>query len=235
MNPEDHFINIYSHHADQYHEMIAVEDVDGNLLPALENVASLQGKRVLDLGSGTGRIPLLIHEIAAEVVVLDLHWDMLCEQSRQRQALGGTWGLLQGDMRFLPFASNSFDIITVGWAIGHFTGWYSEDWQAQVGLVLEEMRRVAAPGGALIILETLTTGSLIPKPPSPGLATYYAWLENEWGFTRQEISTDYLFPSLDEAAHYAEFFFGEELATKVRTNNWVRLPEWTGVWSKVLA
>lgn len=230
----DHFINIYSHNAQQYHEMIAVEDVDGNLLPALENVASLQDKRILDLGSGTGRIPLLTHERVAEITALELHWDMLREQSEQRKVQNGTWGLTQGDMRFLPFTANAFDIVTAGWAIGHFTGWYSEEWQAQANLVLEEMQRVAAPGGALIILETLTTGSLTPKPPSPGLAAYYEWLENTWGFTRQEISTDYLFPNLEEAARYAEFFFGAELAEVVRTNNWVRLPEWTGVWGKVL-
>ncbi|MBN2499711.1 MAG: class I SAM-dependent methyltransferase [Anaerolineales bacterium] len=230
----DHFINIYSNHADQYHEMIAVEDVDGSLLPALENVTGLTGKHVLDLGSGTGRIPLLIHERATQVVGLELHWDMLSEQSEQCKARNGDWGLTQGDMRFLPFRNGSFDFVTAGWAIGHFTGWYSEDWQTQVRLVLEEMQRVAAPGGALIILETLTTGSLTPKPPSPGLAAYYTWLENEWGFTRQEIPTDYLFPNLEEAARYAEFFFGSDLADQVRANNWVRLPEWTGVWGKVL-
>ena len=120
----DHFIDIYSHHADQYHEMIVVEDVDGNLLPALKNVASLQGKRVLDLGSGTGRIPLLIHEIAAEVVALDLHSGMLREQIQQRQAKKGAWNLVQGDMRFLPFRPNYFDIVTAGWAIGHFQNWF---------------------------------------------------------------------------------------------------------------
>ncbi len=29
-----------------------------------------------------------------------------------------------------------------------------------------------------------------------------------------------------------EFFFGAELAQMIRQNNWVRLPEWTGVWGK---
>ena len=34
----DHFIDIYLNKADKYHQMITPEDVDGNLLPALERV-----------------------------------------------------------------------------------------------------------------------------------------------------------------------------------------------------
>jgi hypothetical protein len=94
------------------------------------------------------------------------------------------------------------------------------------------MHRLAAPGGALIIMETLTTGSLTPIPPTPGLAQYYTWLENEWGFTRQEIQTDYQFASVDEAVTKTEFFFGPALAEKIRVNGRSRLPEWTGVWGK---
>ena len=41
--------------------MITAEDVDGNLLATLSSLVSFQGKRVLDLGTGTGRIPLLLN------------------------------------------------------------------------------------------------------------------------------------------------------------------------------
>jgi hypothetical protein len=94
------------------------------------------------------------------------------------------------------------------------------------------MHRVAAPGGVLIVMETLTTGSLTPAPPTEGLAEYYAWLENEWGFTRQTIRTDYQFASVDEAAAKTGFFFDAELGAKILENGWARVPEWTGVWRK---
>jgi hypothetical protein len=94
------------------------------------------------------------------------------------------------------------------------------------------MHRVVTAKGALIIMETLTTGSLTPAPPSQGLADYYAWLENEWGFSRQEVSTDFQFAGIDEAVARTEFFFGPDLASKVRENGWTRIPEWTGVWGK---
>jgi ubiquinone/menaquinone biosynthesis C-methylase UbiE len=228
----NHFQNIYSYQAAEYHRMIAAEDVDGNLLPALRQVASLEGKRILDLGSGTGRIPLLLREIPCQITSLELSRPMLQEQRTQREQGGGAWNLLQGDLRNLPFHSGMFDLVLAGWAIGHFAGWYPKNWQDEIGRGLWEMLRTAAPGGAVIILETMTTGSLTPAPPNEGLAEYYRWLENSWGFHCEVIRTDYDFANVETAAAYTEFFFGPVLAADIRKNGWARVPEWTGVWSR---
>jgi ubiquinone/menaquinone biosynthesis C-methylase UbiE len=228
----DHFINIYTNLASAYHQMIACEDVDGNLLPALESVVNLKGKCVLDLGSGSGRIPLLLRGRAGYLVGLDIHLAMLRESQNQRQIVDARWDLLQADMRHIALPSKWADIITAGWAIGHLRSWFKDDWQLQIGQVIEEMLRVIKPGGKVIILETLGTGSLAPAPPAPGLGEYYAWLEDEWGFTRQVISTDYLFDSVEMAVHRTEFFFGSGLAETIREHGWARLPEWTGMWVK---
>ena len=229
----DHFIKIYTQQASAYHRMVSPEDIEGNLLPALKNVSTLEGKRVLDLGTGTGRLPLLFGAQTAQMIGLDLHWDMLRVHNKQRQQQNGPWGLVQGDMRRLPFPSGWAEVITAGWSIGHFTGWYPDDWQSQIAVVLNEMHRLVTAGGALIIMETLSTGSTTPAPPSEVLAQYYAWLENEWGFTRQEIGTDFQFNSVDEAAAHMDFFF-PDLATKIKEQGWARVPEWTGVWGKQL-
>ena len=228
----DHFQHIYSSHAADYHRLIAPEDAGGHLARTLRRLI-LPGKRILDLGTGTGRLPLLLAREAAQMVGLDLHGDMLRENAVQRQLVNGNWGLVRGDMRELPFPTGWADVVMAGWAIGHLRDWYADEWQTQIGRVLREMRRVAAPGGVIIILETLGTGSLIPAPPTEGLAEYYAWLESEWGFRRETISTDYQFASVNEAAERSEFFFGPDMAAKIRANAWARLPEWTGVWSKM--
>jgi ubiquinone/menaquinone biosynthesis C-methylase UbiE len=212
--------------------LIAPEDVEGNILPALQQAARLKNAVLLDLGSGTGRIPLLVHDLVSQVIALDLNFPMLLEQREQGRISGGTWPLIQGDNRTLPFPDDWADIVTAGWAIGHLRSWFKEDWHTQIGRILNEMERVVLPGGSLIIMETLTTGALEPAPPAPGLAEYYAWLENAWGFTRQTIQTDYQFASVDEAVAKTEFFFGPKLAELIRQNSWSRLPEWTGVWSK---
>ncbi|MBI5714380.1 MAG: hypothetical protein HZC38_13310, partial [Chloroflexi bacterium] len=81
----DHFKNIYTHHADLYHSLIAPEDVDGNLKAALESAASLKGKRFLDLGTGTGRLPLLFAHESAQMIGLDLHWGMLKQNQIERK------------------------------------------------------------------------------------------------------------------------------------------------------
>jgi ubiquinone/menaquinone biosynthesis C-methylase UbiE len=230
----DHFKHIYTHRAADYHHLISPEDWAGNLLPALQGVTTLQGKRILDLGTGTGRLPLLVGDQAAQVVGLDLHAAMLQENQRQRNGVRGRWGLTQGDMRMLPFPTGWADVATAGWSIGHLRSWFATDWQSQIGRVLQEMHRVVAPGGALIIIETLTTGSLTPVPPTAALAEYYAWLESEWKFTWQTIRTDYQFASVEEAARRTEFFFGADLSASIRAQGWAQLPEWTGVWSKLI-
>lgn len=228
----DHFRTIYKTSADKYHQLIAAEDADGNIGRELEMIADFHGKRILDLGSGTGRIPLLLHGQTSQTIALDLHKAMLHEQVSQRTKIAGYWDLAQADMRALPSQDHWADIVIAGWALGHFQDWYAEDWQRQVDQAINEMSRVSKPQGCLIIIETLGTGSLEPAPPHQGLAEYYDRLEKTWGFERREIRTDYQFDSVDEAIEKTEFFFGPELSEKIRINNWSRLPEWTGVWTK---
>jgi ubiquinone/menaquinone biosynthesis C-methylase UbiE len=227
----DHFRNIYQNKALEYHQMIAAEDVDGNLTPALRSLLGNQ-RRILDFGAGTGRISLLLHPLDYEVTAIDLHLAMLLENKQQRNLMGGRWPLLCSDMRCLPFPSQSWEAAIAGWAIGHLRAWYDSDWEKQIGAVISEMNRVVQPNGTLIILETLGTGFSSPQPPSPQLAEYYKKLEEQWGFSRQEIQTDYLFKDVDDAVDKTSFFFGRELAEKVVANNWQRLPEWTGLWSR---
>ena len=138
----DHFQAIYAARAAEYHQMIAAEDTDAQLLPAIERVAPLRGKRVIDLGTGTGRIPLLIGGLAAQVVGLDLHRDMLRQHAAQRRLQGGRWSLIQGDMRRLPFRAAWADVVTAGWAIGHLRSWFAADWVAMAAASSVALRRI---------------------------------------------------------------------------------------------
>jgi ubiquinone/menaquinone biosynthesis C-methylase UbiE len=228
----DHFIEIYRNQGEAYHRLIAAEDVEGNLPAALQEIASLDKATILDLGGGSGRIPLLLHENAKQMLSLDLHRDMLREQAVQRKKVGGSWQLAQADLRQIPIADNWADVIIAGWAIGHSRSWHAEDWQRQIGRALAEMQRTAKVGGSLIILETMGTGTESAGPPSPELDEYYGWLEQKHNFQRQVISTDYEFADRDEAVELVAFFFGDELAANVWGRKWTRLPEWTGIWHK---
>jgi SAM-dependent methyltransferase len=238
----DRYGAIYRTRAADYHRLIAAEDADGNLAPALRAVAPFGGAGWLDVGSGTGRLPLLLGAEAARVVALDVHAPMLLEQRRVRRSEGAgeepgrgpadALDLVTADARALPFAEAAFDVVTAGWALGHFCAWFGEAWPAEVGRALTEMRRVTRPGGTLILLETLGTGTPGPGAPRPDLADYYAWLEGDHGFARRVVATDYEFPDVDEAARLVRFFFGDPLADRLASARATRLPEWTGVWHR---
>jgi ubiquinone/menaquinone biosynthesis C-methylase UbiE len=134
------------------------------------------------------------------------------------------------DNRSIPVEDASADLSIEGWSFGHFTGWYPDTWRDEAGQAVGEMKRVLRPGGTAIILETLGTGREAPQPPNDALAAFYAWLEVEHDFMPAWIRTDYQFDSLDEAEGLTRFFFGDELADQVVANNWVILPECTGIW-----
>jgi ubiquinone/menaquinone biosynthesis C-methylase UbiE len=230
---DDHFIRIYKTRAAAYHALIAAEDANRNLLPALQDIAPLAGKRILDLGSGTGRIPILLRGLDCELVALDLHRAMLLQQaSLQIQSPSNLQAaLVQADLRAVPVRSASFDVAIAGWAIGHFTGWVA-DWKIEAKRAVAEMQRATKPGGSLIILETMGTGVEDPGPPNASLAAYYSWLEADLGFQRSIISTEYEFASVERAAELSGAFFGDEMAAKVRANDWHGIPEFTGIWHK---
>jgi ubiquinone/menaquinone biosynthesis C-methylase UbiE len=223
------FYDIYRHQGAAYQSMIAAEDFQGNLAKALREMIPSGSKTLLDLGSGTGRLPRILGGYFEEIVALDLHRNMLLQQHAEVNL-----SILEGDMRIIPFTDHCFDVVTAGWAIGHLTGWYPQNWKEHVSHVLNEMIRVVKPGGLIVIMETMSTGALQPAAPVPWLAELYAWFEREWGLQRSVIATDYMFSSIKEAKALTGFFFGEDLTEKIEQNGWIQLPEWTGLWSKAV-
>jgi ubiquinone/menaquinone biosynthesis C-methylase UbiE len=221
------FYDIYLHHGAAYQAMIAAEDFQDNLATSLHQIIPPASKTLLDLGSGTGRLPRILANDFEQITALDLHRNMLLQQQAEKNL-----SIIQGDMRMLPIPHHQFDVVSAGWAIGHLTGWYPDNWQEHVSMVLHEMQRTVKPGGVIIIMETMSTGATQPAPPVPWLATLYDWFESAWGLQRQVIPTDYLFASVEQAKSLTGFFFGEELVDQIEKNQWQQLPEWTGIWWK---
>lgn len=109
---------------------------------ALERSSLRAGMQVLDVGTGTG---LLAREIvwitgsAASVVGLDPSHAMMTA-GRARTGIR----LVQGLGEALPFASDQFDFLTMGYALRHVP---------DLDQAFDEYRRVLKPGGGLLLLE----------------------------------------------------------------------------------
>lgn len=227
------FEEIYASHARDYDALVDCEDYQGRLLPTLAGLAPLDGARVVEFGAGTGRLTRLLVPLVRSIRAFDRSSAMLDVARSRLEATGyANWELGVADNKRLPVGDDVAEVALAGWAFGHALDWYPETWRSEIGAALDEMVRVLRPGGTAIVLETMSTGSRIAAPPTEGLATYYRWLEAERGFTRTVIRTDYRFESLDAADRMVRFFFGDELADRVRRNGWVVVPESTGVWSR---
>ncbi|WP_327289316.1 demethylmenaquinone methyltransferase [Streptomyces sp. NBC_01198] len=98
------------------------------------------GERVLDLGAGTATSSLPMAAAGASVVPCDFSLGMLREGKKRHPELP----LTAGDATRLPFADDVFDAVTISFALRNV-----QDTDA----ALREMRRVAKPGGRLVICE----------------------------------------------------------------------------------
>ena len=225
------FHRIYQRHAAEYDALVAAEDCERRLRPALEAIAPLAGATVLEVGAGTGRVTRLLLEAGARVVATEPAPAMLALARRHIAALpAARCALAVADGRALPVRPGWADVALAGWALGHLRAWHAAAWRAAIARGLAEMERALRPGGALVVIETLGTGEERPRPPSPELAEYYAWLEGEQGMARAAIRTDYAFADPESAARATGFFFGVAFAERVRRAGWSRIPECTGLW-----
>jgi SAM-dependent methyltransferase len=98
--------------------------------------------------------------------------------------------------------------------------------------VLRQMWGALDEEGTLIVIETLGTGVDVPRAPNATLEAYHDFLERSWGMQREVFPTDYLFDSVEAACASIGFFFGPELAARVRERGTGVVPEWTGLWWK---
>ncbi len=220
---------IYKTEGDKYEALIAREDHLGNILKTLREITPLENRLVLDLGAGTGRLACMLAPYVGNVHAFDISEEMLrvCKQKFGKSGLSN-WQVDIADHRKLPVPDQSADLVVSGWSVSYLAVWNPDTWREAMEAWLAEMRRVLKPGSCIVLFESLGTGNERPIKLDH-LQNFYPWLD-EVGFQNKWIRTDYKFESLGEAEELSRFFFGDELGNKVLQNNWMILPECTGVW-----
>ncbi len=121
-------------------------DVGHRLLDKLPG--DLSGKRVLDLGCGTGYFSALLQKRGAELVCVDISQEMI-NKARQRCEKDRITFVL-ADAENLPFEEHSFDYVFSSLAL---------QWCSDLSYPLKEIRRILKEGGKGFF-STLTDGSL---------------------------------------------------------------------------
>ncbi|CNF19633.1 ubiquinone/menaquinone biosynthesis methyltransferase [Mycobacterium tuberculosis] len=116
------------------------------------------GERILDLAAGTGSSSVPFAEAGAETVACDFSLGMLRvgvrRHGRGRPERVRRLSFVAGDALSLPFADGSFDAVTISFGLRNV---------ADTGKALRELRRVARPGGRLLVCE-------VSHPPNALLA-----------------------------------------------------------------
>lgn len=224
--------DVYRNQPELYDELVTAEDADGNLQTTLHELCEVAGATVAEAGAGTGRLTRIMLEAGvARIVATEIEPAMLAIAEQSLASYKGKLECLVADARSLPLDDDMADVAMAGWVFGHFRSWMPELWRDEVGAAVSQLERVTRPGGTVIVIETLGTGTEVPAP-AEGLVEYYQWLEQERGFARTEIRSDYLFSSVDDAVRVTGAFFGNDFAANVREKQWRRVPECTGIWSK---
>jgi demethylmenaquinone methyltransferase/2-methoxy-6-polyprenyl-1,4-benzoquinol methylase len=135
--------NIFDETAEWYDDIIGMLSFgsgNGYRKMALERAGLASGMRMLDLATGTGVVARSAVGIAKDdIVASDASIGMLLA-GRHKHHLP----LVQNVGERLPFRDNSFDFLTIGFALRHF---------ADLRGLFAELFRVLRPNGRVLILE----------------------------------------------------------------------------------
>lgn len=143
---ESEALAYFSDHAEDWDELRRMHSSDESVEAALARALEARPLgRLLDIGTGTGRMAELFAERAERIVALDKSLAMLRVARAKLQHLPAERvELVQGDFGSLPFAADSFDTVLFHQVL-HFA-------QAPA-TVLAEAARVTRPDGRVAIVD----------------------------------------------------------------------------------
>jgi len=114
-----------------------------------------QGGRLLDAGTGTGRIGQEVLQSYPKTMVTgsDFSLEMMAVGKRRQNGAGMFW--CAGDALHLPFKDESFDVVTSGYLMRNVS---------DAAAAFSEQIRVLKPGGRVVCLDTSPPPDTLLRP-----------------------------------------------------------------------
>lgn len=128
----------------------------------------LQGKRILEIGCGTGTLLTTLLERGYKAYGVDASPAMLNQARKKLKKAGYEDRLIQSLVQKLPFADDSFETVVSTFPTDYIVSLES----------LKEIQRVLYPGGRLVIVDTALLKPFDKR--SAWLIKIYGWL-GVWG------------------------------------------------------
>ncbi|MGD6851767.1 MAG: class I SAM-dependent methyltransferase [Candidatus Bathyarchaeia archaeon] len=101
-------------------------------------------KKVLDVGTGTGVIAMLLYELGHSVTGVDFSLEMMNAAKKKATARGANIKFFEGDVENLEFEDGTFDCVTARWVL-----WT----MAHPEKAVQEWSRVVKHGGKVVIID----------------------------------------------------------------------------------
>ncbi len=156
------------------------QDADMLARPVMETLRGIPAPFILDLATGTGRLPLsLLKESAfnGHIIAVDVSQGMLEQAAQKLAEFQGRFTLLRLIDFPLPFPDNSFDMVSCMEAL---------EVMPEMDRPLSELFRVLSPGG--FFLTSRGTEASGRKSKVVGRAEFKSLLESK-GFAEVEVTT----------------------------------------------
>lgn len=223
---------IYKKYAQQYDRLVNAEDHQKRINNFLLNNIDWKQKVVYEAGIGTGRLTKIYIEEIEKLYGFDREAHMLEQCKINLNKYKDKVTLKVGDNENLPVIGEKADIFVEGWSFGHTIVENNGDIKKTTDKLINKIEKNTTTDKTIVIIETLGTNVEKTGFTNNDLNEFYTIIEDEYGFKRTTVKTDYKFNDYREAAEIIGFFFGEELGKEVLNKGSEIVPEYTGIWIK---
>lgn len=152
------YYDIFSHFYDAFIRMHSRRDEDDTrrFLVDAARLADRETPRILDICCGTGSVILTFDERCPQSVAIGYDFSPGMLRKAREKNISGRVMFVEGDAAELPFAADSFDVVTCSHALYELKGPTRQE-------ALREMHRVVRPDGRVLLMEHEVPTHLVVK------------------------------------------------------------------------